>query len=48
MVDAEDQDDFADYILVGKNKVYAHGVKAGSSNTFNQSRSQFLMNIQKA
>ena len=48
MEETEDQDDFADYILVGKNRVYAHGVKAGSSNTFNQSRSQFLMNVQKA
>ena len=47
--DGEDQEnDFADYILVGKNRVYAHGIKAGSSNTFNQSRSQFLMNVQKA
>ena len=49
MEDGEDQEnDFADYILVGKNRVYAHGIKAGSSNTFNQSRSQFLMNVQKA
>ena len=46
--DDEDQYDFADYILVGKNRVYTHGVKAGSSNTFNQSRSRFLMNVQKA